>query len=117
VSAKTPNNALNIYLDSVPAGDDYFLIFLNTSHGSTYTVSSRFSILPSGTSPSAAQPSDPSAATITVSGSPHPTAAFATTFAALSSGTVPLWPQAGTHALGAAALAAGALAGGLLALW
>jgi hypothetical protein len=54
VPASTPNNALNLALDSVPPGDDYFLIFLNSSHQTTYTVSSRFTILASGGTPASA---------------------------------------------------------------
>jgi hypothetical protein len=77
---------LNLFLQDVPAGDDYFLIFINSTHGVLHSTSSRFTILspsatPSGTTanPAAGVP------TVTVSGSPNPTQQFATTFPALAS--------------------------------
>ncbi|KAJ3758490.1 hypothetical protein EV360DRAFT_94621 [Lentinula raphanica] len=80
--AKSDTPALNIYLQDVPAADDYFLLFLNSTPGIMYATSSRFTILDSSTSANASQPStNPSAATVTVSGSPNPTQLFATTFA------------------------------------
>ncbi|KAF5370958.1 hypothetical protein D9757_009877 [Collybiopsis confluens] len=79
--------ALNIFLQNVPPADDYFLLFLNSTPGTMYATSSRFTILDSSSSPSSTQPStNPSAVTVTISGSPNPTMPFATTFAA-SSGT------------------------------
>jgi len=85
VPAKPPQ--LNIMLQDVPAGDDYFLIFLNSTHGLMYATSPRFSILAASASPSSSPPS-PAAnvPTITISGSPNPTQHFATTFPALVSG-------------------------------
>lgn len=85
VPAKPPQ--LNIMLQNVPAGDDYFLIFLNSTHGTMYATSHRFSILAANASPSSSPPS-PAAnvPTVTISGSPNPTQQFATTFPALASG-------------------------------
>jgi hypothetical protein len=85
VPAKPPQ--LNIMLQNVPAGDDYFLIFLNSTHGIMYATSPRFSILAANASPSSTPPSPAAdAPTITISGSPNPTQQFATTFPALISG-------------------------------
>jgi hypothetical protein len=114
VPASTPNNALNLALDSVPPGDDYFLIFLNSSHQTTYTVSSRFTILASGGTPASAAPSDAAAQTMSVSGGPN--VGFATTFAALANGAG-AWAGARTHALAAAGVAVGVAVGGLAAVW
>src|SRR5258708_726973 len=84
VPAKPPQ--LNIMIQNAPAGDDYFLIFLNSTHGILHATSHRFSILAANTSPSSSPPS-PAAnvPTITINGSPNPTQQFATTFPALAS--------------------------------
>jgi hypothetical protein len=116
VPASTPNNALNLALDSVPPGDDYFLIFLNSSHQTTYTVSQRFTILASGGTPASAGPTNGAAQTMSVSGGPNPTVGFATTFAALANGAG-AWAGARMHALAAAGVAAGVAVGGLAAVW
>ncbi|GJJ09065.1 hypothetical protein Clacol_003287 [Clathrus columnatus] len=71
---------LPIMLQDVPSGDDYYLIFLNVTHGVVYSVSQRFSILSSGNSlsnPSKApsvKKRNQALATVTVSGAPNPTA-------------------------------------------
>ncbi|KAI0289727.1 hypothetical protein BC826DRAFT_1030187 [Russula brevipes] len=83
---------LNIYFDSVPMGDDYFLIFANTTHGAMYGVSKQFSIANSNSSNSTSQPL-PSKPTVTVSGGPNPTAQFATTFAQSANGVRPWRPS------------------------
>ncbi|TFK39640.1 hypothetical protein BDQ12DRAFT_682136 [Crucibulum laeve] len=83
VPEKPPS--LNIVLQDVPAGDDYFLIFINSTHGVMYATSPRFAILASGGSASGTVSPDPSVPTVTVSGSPHPTMQFATTFPVLES--------------------------------
>jgi len=77
---------LNLYLQDVPAGDDYFLIFINSTHGVLHSTSSRFTILAASATPSGTQPSPAGGVpTVTVSGSPNPTQQFATTFPALAS--------------------------------
>ncbi|KAF8331852.1 uncharacterized protein EI90DRAFT_3055631 [Cantharellus anzutake] len=70
-------SALNIDLEGVPTGDDYFAVFLNYDSSTVYSVSPRFQIKDNAgsTSNAAAGP------TVTVSGSPGPTKAFAQTFA------------------------------------
>jgi len=83
----TSSSSLNIYLQDIPAGDDYFLLFLNSTHGVMYATSPRFTILaasatvPSNLSTAAAIANVPTA---TVSGAPNPTMAFATTFPAVA---------------------------------
>ena len=71
--------ALNIYFQSVPIGDDYYLTFMNHTHGITYAISPKFSIVNSVSSGSQPGPVA-SAPTVTVSGAPNPTASFATMF-------------------------------------
>ncbi|KAJ7849104.1 hypothetical protein B0H14DRAFT_3867012 [Mycena olivaceomarginata] len=70
-----------------PPGDDYFLLFLNSTHGVMYGTSPRFSILPAGGSTNGSTATNPKVATVTVSGAPNPTQAFATTFPVTSGGT------------------------------
>lgn len=79
--------SLNLYLQDVPAGNDYFLIFINSTHGVMHATSPRFEILQANASPTSSNPSPANGIpTVTVSGGPNPTAQFATTFPAISSG-------------------------------
>lgn len=68
--------------------DDYFLLFLNSTHGIMYGTSQMFSVVDSGSGKgnSSAQPI-PSKPTVTISGGPNPTAQFVATFGS-SSGAV-----------------------------
>lgn len=75
--------SLNVFLQDVPAGDDYFLICLNSTHGVTYAVSSRFTVANSSTS---GNPNPVSAPTVTVSGTPDPLKLFATTLGPAANG-------------------------------
>ncbi|KDR65863.1 hypothetical protein GALMADRAFT_232841 [Galerina marginata CBS 339.88] len=89
VARNVPASAgkLNLFLQDVPAGDDYFLIFINSTHGVMHATSSRFTILASSASPTGTRPSPVAGVpTVTVSGSPNPTMQFSTTFPALASG-------------------------------
>jgi hypothetical protein len=70
----------------VPPGDDYFLLFINSTHGVMHATSPRFSILPAGSTSNSSATTNPKAATVTVSGAPNPTQAFATTFAIATNG-------------------------------
>jgi hypothetical protein len=86
--------SLNILVQDLPSGDDYFLMIINSTHGVMYATSPRFSILDSGSNPTKGglQP-DGAAPTVTVSGGPNPTKAFATTFPALpQNAAVGIWP-------------------------
>ncbi|KAF8882862.1 hypothetical protein BD779DRAFT_1647965 [Infundibulicybe gibba] len=81
------SGSLNVQIQDVPAGDDYFLIFLDSTHGVMYATSQRFSILPASSTPTGtAKSPDGKVATVTVSGKPDPTVAFVTTFPAVVSG-------------------------------
>jgi len=91
VARNVPSSAssLPITLADVPPADDYFLLFLNSTHGVMYSMSQRFTVLPAGQSAANAtagkQPPVPKGqqllATVSVSGSPNPTSSFAYTFA------------------------------------
>ncbi|KAJ7684802.1 hypothetical protein DFH06DRAFT_1156682 [Mycena polygramma] len=85
-SADSSQKSLNIMLQDVPPGDDYFLLFLNSTHGVMYATSPRFSVLAAGASSNVSSGTNPKAATVTVSGAPNPTQAFATTFPLATSG-------------------------------
>ncbi|KAI8996304.1 hypothetical protein BD414DRAFT_477470 [Trametes punicea] len=93
VPASTSTGALNLYLQDIPAGDDYYLLFLNSTHGLMYASSQRFAIAAAGNS-SAGSPPAPAAGapTVTISGAPNPTAVFATTFPPSANGVgAPAW--------------------------
>jgi len=71
-------SGLNILLQDVPNGDDYFLMFIDVTNGISWATSSRFSIQASnGTTPN----TNGALPTATISGSPNPTAGFGTIFA------------------------------------
>lgn len=88
---KVPVNAagLPIILRDVPAGDDYYVTFINSTHGLMYSLSQRFTILPNSSGQSSSNPpfskrGKQTLATVTVSGAPNPTSGFAYTFAPTS---------------------------------
>jgi len=92
--------AINIYFENVPPGDDYFLLFINSTIGQMYSISSTFSILAADTTPSVTPPSPANnAPTVTVSGTPIPTPLFGTTFATLPSSAVALFTRNQINAL------------------
>lgn len=86
-------NSINVFLQDVPTGDDYFLILMNSTQGIIHATSSRFSVISAGSSPTDRGPSPNNAVpTVTVSGTPDPTRLFATTFPALQhNGAVGGW--------------------------
>ena len=87
-------------LEDVPPGDDYFLLFINSTIGQMYAISSTFSVLAADATPSVTSPSPAgSVPTVTVSGTPVPTPLFATTFATLPGGAVALFSSAQVNAL------------------
>jgi hypothetical protein len=111
-------SSLPITLTDVPPADDYFLLFLNSTHGVMYSMSQRFTVLPAGQSPAnATAGKQPAAgkgqqllATVSVSGSPNPTSSFAYTFA----------PTAGagpSRAVGGVAVAMAGVLACLSAVW
>jgi len=95
-NVSTTWGSLNVALTDVPPGDDYFVLFLDSIHGNMYSISQRFTVLPAAAAASsittnsagktllAPVASDPKASSVTVSGSPNPTAQFAATFAGTS---------------------------------
>ncbi|KAJ3570930.1 hypothetical protein NP233_g4088 [Leucocoprinus birnbaumii] len=77
-------DSLNVYIQDVPTGDDYFLIFMNSTQGIIHATSSRFSVVSAGITPTNKGPSpDNNVPTVTMTGTPDPTRLFATTFPAL----------------------------------
>jgi hypothetical protein len=111
------STSLNILLQDVPPGDDYFLIFINSTHGVMHATSPRFAVLPASSPAKSSQPSPISGATtVTVSGAPNPTRPFATTFPALANGVLPSLGNVG-QAWGLASMMAGCLAGAAWTLW
>jgi len=93
-------NAINILFEDVPPGDDYFLLFINSTIGQMYAISSTFSILAADATPSVTPPSPVGGVpTVTASGTPIPTPLFATTFATLPSGAVALFSSTQVNAL------------------
>jgi hypothetical protein len=111
------NNAIALFLTDVPPADDYFLLFLNSTHGVTYTVSPRFTILASGKTPSSTPPSTAADVTVSVSGGPDPTMLYATTFPPVSAALRAIWPGMGMQVFGMACVLLGAAMGGVMALW
>ncbi|KAI1791375.1 hypothetical protein LXA43DRAFT_1094526 [Ganoderma leucocontextum] len=105
VPASSSTGSLNLFLRDVPVGDDYYLLFINSTHGVMYAASQRFAIADTGNG-SAPTPAA-SAATVTVSGGPNPTVGFATTFPASANGVA----APGWHAVQDARTQLGALAG------
>ncbi|KAI0052328.1 hypothetical protein FA95DRAFT_1592839 [Auriscalpium vulgare] len=109
---------VNVAFQSLPAADDYFLLFLNSTHGVVYGNSQQFSILQSIPSNATAPQPDANQPTVTVSGGPNPTAAFVTTFPPSANGAAG-WEAVsgwGPHALALAGVVTAALSGGAWAV-
>lgn len=111
IDETVPNtvHSLNVFLQDVPPGDDYFLLFVNSTHGVLHTTSKRFSVVSSdgGAAP------DSNAPTVTISGAPNPSQAFATTYAAVPNGAP---HDFGVPMFGMAALVFGGIFGVLCTL-
>ncbi|KAF8729786.1 hypothetical protein AX14_006035 [Amanita brunnescens Koide BX004] len=106
--------SLNVMIQNLPSGNDYFAIFLNSTGGIVYAVSPRFTVLsPTNTSSSSSQANG--APTVTISGSPNPTQQFATTFPAGISSA--LTQNAGRWQVQAAAVGVAVVTSLLGALW
>jgi len=87
--APTKPGALNIFLQNIPPADDYYLLFLNSTSGNMFATSAKFSI---GSTANSSAATASGAATVTVSGTPNPTAVFATTFPPNANGVaMPGW--------------------------
>ncbi|KAH7927612.1 hypothetical protein BV22DRAFT_1031670 [Leucogyrophana mollusca] len=117
MNVQSTYKTLNVLLNDVPPADDYFLLCLNSTHGITYAVSSRFTVAAANST--ASQPGPDSAApTVTVSGAPNPLVGFARTFGPEANGvrgTVGLgWEgQAG----GVLAVLGAMLVGAVVTIW
>ena len=85
VPASTSTGSLNLFLQDVPAADDYYLLFLNSTSGVMFTSSSKFTIGDSSSNATATSP-DLEAPTVTISGGPDPLKNFVTTFPANANG-------------------------------
>lgn len=92
IAANAPANSgkLDISLQDLPPADDYFLLFLNSTHGAMYGSSQRFSILAAGSTPTNGSSPSPAAdvPTITLSSTPNPNMLFATVFPAVANGAL-----------------------------
>jgi len=106
-------NSLNVVLQDVPAGDDFFLICLNSTAGITYSVSSRFSVVDANSTGS--NPSPASAPTVTVSGTPNPLTQFAQTFGPSANSAAHLgWAGIGNQVTAISVAVGAALVGGVM---
>ncbi|KIJ19167.1 hypothetical protein PAXINDRAFT_166998 [Paxillus involutus ATCC 200175] len=111
------SKTLNVLLQDVPAGDDYFLLCLNSTHGITYSVSSRFSVTNSSSGHSNPSP-DASAPTVTVSGAPNPLKQFAATLGPSNgAGGLIFGGLSGAGTWGSVVVVGATLFGGALTLW
>ncbi|KIK35439.1 hypothetical protein CY34DRAFT_812163 [Suillus luteus UH-Slu-Lm8-n1] len=109
-------SSLNVVLEDVPAGDDYFLICMNSTVGRTYSVSSRFSVTDANATGS--NPSPASAPTVTISGTPGPLSHFAQTFGPSTNGVArPGWPGIRNQVTAITVAVGAALIGGVMVLY
>ncbi|KAG2137835.1 uncharacterized protein EDB93DRAFT_1166133 [Suillus bovinus] len=109
-------SSLNVVLQDVPAGDDYFLICINSTAGVTYSVSSRFSVVDANATGS--NPSPASAPTVTVSGVPNPLSTFAQTFGPSTNGVArPGWAGIRNQVTAISVAVGAALIGGVMVLY
>jgi len=114
--------SLNLLLNDVPPGNDYYLVFLNVTHGLVYSISEKFTILPStstSANSSAQVAPNPTKPTVTITSGPGPLQTFEATFGPQAAGarsvTGSLADGRGV-ALMLSALAASILGGALIAL-
>lgn len=109
-------SGLNVVLQDVPAGDDYFLICINSTAGITYSVSSRFSVVDANATGS--NPSPASAPTVTVSGVPNSLSHFAQTFGPSINGVAhPGWAGIRNQVTAISVSVGAALIGGVMMLY
>ncbi|KAG1873231.1 hypothetical protein F4604DRAFT_780925 [Suillus subluteus] len=109
-------SSLNVVLEDVPAGDDYFLICINSTAGITYAVSSRFSVVDANATGS--NPSPASAPTVTVSGVPNALTQFAQTFGPSTNGVAsPGWAGIRNQVTAISVSVGAALIGGVMLLY
>ncbi len=99
-AAPANTGKLDIALQNLPPADDYFLLFLNSTHGVMYGSSQRFSILAAGSTPTNGSSPTPASGvpTITLSSTPDPNLLFATVFPAIANGALGWRTPAGAGA-------------------
>lgn len=109
--------SLNVVLQDVPAGNDYFLLCRNSTAGITYSVSSRFSVADANATGS--NPSPASAPTVTVSGTPNALSQFAQTFgpSATNGAAQPGWAGIGNQVTAISVAVGAILVGGVITLY
>lgn len=109
--------SLNVVLQDVPSGDDYFLLCRNSTAGITYSVSPRFSVADANTTGS--NPSPASAPTVTVSGTPNPLSQFAQTFGPNAANGVaqPRWAGVGKQVTAISVVMGAVLVGGVMVFY
>lgn len=106
--------SFNLDISGLPAADDYYLLFINSTHGVLYGNSYAFSIVDSATNASTPK-LDSSKPTVSVSGGPNPTAVFATTFPATANSAMGTY-IIGTGVVGMMGLAVVSMMGGAWAV-
>lgn len=106
--------SFNLNLQGLPAADDYYLLFINSTHGVLYGNSYAFSIVDSAKNASTPK-LDSTKPTVSVSGGPNPTAVFATTFPASESSAMGTY-VIGTGVVGMLGLAVVGMMGGAWAV-
>ncbi|OAX38297.1 hypothetical protein K503DRAFT_850073 [Rhizopogon vinicolor AM-OR11-026] len=109
--------SLNIVLQDVPAGNDYFLLCRDSAAGITYSVSSRFSVADANATGS--NPSPASAPTATVSGTPNALSQYAQTFGAIATNGVaqPGWSGIRNQVTAISVAVGAVLVGGVMTLY
>lgn len=110
--------AINIMFENVPPGDDYYFLFINSTIGQMYALSSTFAILEADATPSPSPPSPVGGVpTVTVNGTTSPSPTFGTTFATLPGGAVALFSSSQINALLLTLLGCGFGASLILGWW
>ncbi|OJA10274.1 hypothetical protein AZE42_08685 [Rhizopogon vesiculosus] len=119
VATELPNTmtSLNVVLQDVPAGNDYFLLCRDSAAGITYSVSSRFSVADANATGS--NPSPASAPTATVSGTPNALSQYAQTFGAVATNGVaqPGWSGIRNQVTAISVAVGAVLVGGVMTLY
>lgn len=70
--------SLNVHIQDLPTADDYYVIFMNTSTGITYSLSNKFTITNSSSAANGRGASN--MPTASIEGAPSPTETWAMTF-------------------------------------
>jgi len=74
--------SLNVHIRGLPTADDYYVLFMNTSTGTTYSISNKFTITNSSSAANGGGTSN--TPTASIEGAPSPTETWALTFDANS---------------------------------